>query len=129
MNIYAQPTDLHEEYNTTHSSPFIRQGFGRISTTSGKFNTQKGLTLFPNNTMQRDDGHPRNMECNQILNYISHRSINGSQKDLEVRKNIEDFNREDTYKQMQSDIPSTRRYKVMKNRNNIMCYSNHVYLE
>ena len=55
------------------------------------------------------------MECNQILNYISHRSINGSPKDLEVSKNIEDLSRDDKYNQMKPDIPSTRRYKVMRN--------------
>ena len=114
MYVYAQPTELHEEYNPTHSSPFIRQGFGRISATSGKFNTQKGLTLLPNNTMQRDEGHHSNMECNQILNYIRHRSINGSQKKLEVCKNIDDLSRDDKYNEIKPDIPSTHRYKVMK---------------
>ena len=115
MNIYAQPTDLHEEYNTTHSSPFIRQGFGRISTTSGKLNSQKGLALFPNNTMQKDEGHPSNMECNRIFNYISHSSESGTQNDMEVRKQFDNSTNLENYKQLRPDIPSTRRYKVTIN--------------
>ena len=82
---YGQSTEFkHERYhNTTNSSsPFIRQGFGRISRTSGKFNSLKGLALFSDcNTMQKDEGHHLagdDMEGNQLFSYTSHTKENQS---------------------------------------------------
>ena len=73
-----------------HSSPFIRQGFGRISTTSEKFSPRKGLTFFANNKSQgNDEGSMNSMERNRILNY-TYRSLDSEQNEYDISKNIED---------------------------------------
>ena len=91
------------------SSPFIRQGFGRISTTSEKFSPSKGLTFFANNKIQgNDEGSMNSMERNRILNY-TYRSLDCEQNEYNISKNIEDV---EDCKQTCNDIPSTRPCKV-----------------
>ena len=117
---YGQSTEFqHERYhNTTNSSsPFIRQGFGRISRTSGKFNSLKGLALFSDcNTMQKDEGHHLagdDMEGNQLFSYTSHTKEN--QSNYKICKSVGNGNIE--YKKKESyiqDNPTTRRSKVEK---------------
>ena len=92
-----------------HSSPFIRQGFGRISTTSEKFRPRKGLTFFANNKSQgNDEGSMNSMERNRILNY-TYRSLDSEQGEYNISKNIEDV---EDCEQTCNDIPSTRSCKV-----------------
>ena len=95
-----------------HSSPFIRQGFGRISTTSEKFSPRKGLTFFANNKSQgNDEGSMNSMERNRILNY-TYRSLDCEQNEYNlynIRKNIDDV---EDCEQKCNDIPSTRSCKV-----------------
>ena len=92
-----------------HSSPFIRQGFGRISRTSEKFSPRKGLTFFANNESQGDDeGSMNSMERNRILNY-TYRSLDSEQNEYTIRKNIEDL---EDCEQTCNDIPSSRPCKV-----------------
>ena len=114
---YGQSAEFqHERYHHTpnSSSPFIRQGFGRISTTSGKFNPLKGLTLYSDNLMQNDEGHlESDMEGNRISNYISHRSTKETQNDYKICKSVENGNREGTEKEFYIvDAPTTRKSKV-----------------
>ena len=91
------------------SSPFIRQGFGRISTTSEKFSPRKGLTFFANNKIQgNDEGSMNSMERNRILNN-TYRSLDCEQNEYNISKNIEDV---EDCKQTCNDIPSIRPCKV-----------------
>ena len=117
---YGQLTEfLHERYHHTpsSSSPFIRQGFGRISTTSGKFNPVKGLTHFTdNNTMQNDEGHyiAGDMEGNRTFSYISHQSTKETKNDYKICKTIGNGHIEVSEEKIYSeDIPTTRRSKVI----------------
>ena len=122
---YGQSTEFHQHERYHHtpnsSSPFIRQGFGRISTTSGKFNPLKGLTLYSDNIMHNDEGHPQSvMEGNRIFNYISHRSTKETQNDYKICKSVENGNRECTEKGIYAeDAPTTCKSKV---RNKIVLH-------
>ena len=117
---YSQSTQFqHEQYHniSNSSSPFIRQGFGRISRTSGKFNSLKGLALLPDyNTMQKDEGHHLagdDMEGSQLFSYTSHTKEN--QSNYKICKSVGNGNSE--YKKKETciqDNPTTRRSKVEK---------------
>ena len=117
---YSQSTQFqHEQYHniSNSSSPFIRQGFGRISRTSGKFNSLKGLALFPDyNTMQKDEGRHLagdDMEGNQMFSYTSHSKEHQSNYKScnSVGNGNSEYNKKETYVQ---DNPTTRRSKVEK---------------
>ena len=115
---YSQSTQFqHEQYHniSNSSSPFIRQGFGRISRTSGKFNSLKGLALLPDyNTMQKDEGHHLagdDMEGNQMFSYTSHTKENQSSYKTckSVGNGNSEYKRKEKYNQ---DNPTTSRSKV-----------------
>ena len=129
--MYAHTTGQHDGHPSVSSSPFIRQGFGRISTTSGKFNLQKEINTPTNNTtVQTDEGRPNNIACNRILNYINHRPLNYARKNLENSKTIENrpFNINDEYRPMCPSGPATLQCKVNKNVVNFMwCYFQNMF--
>ena len=125
MNTYLQSSVKSEGYCAMQSSPFIRQGFGRISTASAKFTGQKGHTHCSNSTMKSDEGQNTETELDKrILNYINnHRPLNFAQKGAtESCKNIDDIARDDQRNQMFTDTSSKSRCKVIPCLRNSMCY-------
>ena len=115
---YGQLTDFQNEryhHTSNSSSPFVRQGFGRKSRTSGKFNSLKGLAVFPDgNSMHKDEGlHVAgdDMEGNRIFSYLSH--IKETQNNYRICKSVGNASSECKTKETDDeDIPTTRKSKV-----------------
>ena len=91
MYMQHQTPEMNEN-NYIVSSPFVRQGFGRVSTTSGKFNLQKGSSNEGNTkstTMQHNQGLYNSAACNRILNYTSYHPIMQTSENCENQKTLE----------------------------------------
>ena len=117
MNTLATSTGSHEGHSSMTSSPFIRQGFGRVSTASGKFNSKKVTTNIPTNNMMQegDQGRANDIAaCNHILNYINHRPLGYALNGTEDCKNAKNrnFASDDRYTQRCTDRSNTLQYKV-----------------
>ena len=105
------------ENNCIVSSRFVRQGFGRVSTTSGKFNLQKRSSnegSTKNTTVQHNQGLNNNTECNRTLNYTSYYPIMQTSENCENQKTLERrySYANNTVKECTSVEPTTAQCKV-----------------